>query len=141
MATPDKLSRLQDVPLFRACSKGELRTIGRLAEEIQVPASKTLVRQGATGREFFLIVEGEAKVEIDGREVAVLGPGSFFGELALLSREPRDASVTTLTPARLLVIGQKDFANLVTQSPTMARKLLEGMARRLRALDQQSLSA
>ncbi len=138
MANADKIARLQDVSLFRACSKSELRTIAKLAEELKVPAGKTLVRQGASGREFFLILEGESRVERDGREVAVLGPGQYFGELSLLSREPRDATVTTLTPSVLLVIGQREFGGVIAESPTMARKLLEGMARRLRELDQRA---
>ena len=141
MANAEKLAQLENVPLFRACTKAELKKIGKLSEEIRVPADKVLVRQGAIGREFFFLLEGEAQVSRNGKEVAVLGPGAFFGELALLVREPRDATVTTLSPAVLLVIGQREFGSLIADSPTIARKLLEGMAHRLRSLDSKNVSA
>lgn len=139
MATDDKLIRLQAVPLFSSCSKAELRRIAALAEELRVPAGKTLVRQGAVGRELFLLIDGEVQVSRNGQEVAVLGPGSFFGELSLLAREPRDASVTTLSPSVLLVIGQREFGGLLESSPALAVGLLEGMARRLRQMDRETV--
>lgn len=141
MANAEKLAQLENVPLFRACTKGELKKIARLSEELRVPADKVLVRQGAIGREFFFILDGEVQISRSGKEVAVLGAGGFFGELALLVREPRDATATTLTPSVLLVIGQREFGALLADSPTIARKLLEGMAQRLRDLDRQTVTA
>lgn len=141
MANAEKLAQLENVPLFRACSKAELKKIGKLSEELRVPADKVLVRQGSIGREFFFIIDGEVQISRNGKEVAVLGPGGFFGELALLVREPRDASATTLTPAVLLAIGQREFGSLISDSPTIARKLLEGMAQRLRELDRNAIPA
>lgn len=140
MPKTDKTARLREVALFRACSAGELKTIARLSEELDVPAGKEIVRQGAIGREFFLLLEGEAEVRRNDKKVATLEAGRFFGELALLVREPRDATVVTTAPSKLLVIGQREFSGLLSESPTIARKLLEGMASRLRALDQKSLA-
>lgn len=131
MANPQALLALQNVPLFRSCSKQEVRRIARLSDEARVPAGKMIIREGTAGHEFFLLLDGEVQVTRAGAEVAVLGPGAFFGELALLVRAPRDASVTTLTPCALLVIGAREFSGLLADAPTLTRKLLEGMARRL----------
>lgn len=135
MANPQALLALQNVPLFRSCSKQEVRQIARLSDEVRVPAGKMIIREGAVGHEFFLLLDGEVQVTRAGVEVAVLGPGAFFGELALLVRAPRDASVTTLTPCALLVIGAREFSGLLAAAPTLTRKLLEGMARRLAEAD------
>ncbi len=135
MRNDEKLAHLQAVPLFEGCSKTELKRIASLAEELRLPAGKQLIRQGAVGRELFLLLEGEVQVSRNGKEVAVLGPGAFFGELSLLAREPRDADVATLSPCVVLVIGQREFAGLLGEAPSLASGLLEGMARRLRQMD------
>ena len=80
------------------------------------------------GHEFFVIVEGTAKVSRQGRKVAEVGPGASFGELALLDRAPRNATVTAETPMELVVLGQREFAGLIDDVPGFARKLLAGMA-------------
>jgi CRP-like cAMP-binding protein len=133
------LDHLAEVPLFSALSRRELALIARRGEDIEVPAGKVLVREGATGSEFFVIVSGRARVSRRGRKVATLGPGDSFGELALLDKGPRNATVVAETPMELVVLGQREFAGIIDEVPGFARKLLAGMARRLREADAKSV--
>ena len=136
MARKDtKLDHLGQVRLFRACSKKELNTIGRASDEVHVSAGKTLVEEGKTGHEFFLILDGKASVARGGRKVATLGPGDYFGELALLDRGPRNATVTADSDMDVLVLGQREFSGVLDEVPTIAHKLLSSMAARLRDAD------
>ncbi len=139
MARRSALEELAQVPLFSACSKKELQLIARRAEHVDVPAGKVLVREGAAGAEFFVIVEGTAEVSRHGKRVATLGPGAFFGDLALLDRAPRNATVTAKTPMQLMVLGQREFAAMIDDVPGFAHKLLTGLAHRLREYDAKSL--
>jgi CRP/FNR family transcriptional regulator, cyclic AMP receptor protein len=129
------LDHLAEVPLFRACSTKDLKLIGRAATEVDVPADKELVREGVAGHEFFLIISGSAAVSRNGRKVATLGPGQYFGELALLDRGPRNATVTATDPMRVVILGQREFTGLLDEVPGLARKLLTSMATRLRDAD------
>lgn len=130
-----KIERLSQVPMFSACSRKDLGAIAKYADELSVDAGAELIKEGEAGREFYIIVEGKASLSRGGREVAVLGPGSYFGELALLDGQKRDATVTTTTPTELLVVGIREFATLLEDVPQITRKLLAGMARRLHELD------
>jgi len=131
------LQHLAAVPMFQALSKKDLTLVGRLAEDISVEPGEVLVREGRREGEFYLIVEGKAKVVRKGKTVAVLGPGDYFGELALLDPGPRNASVTAETPMELLLLGQREFSSLLEELPTFSRKLLVGLARRLHEYDQR----
>ncbi len=133
------LKHLGEVPLFRALSKKDLRLVARRGEDLEVPAGKVLVEQGAAGSEFFVIVSGRAKVTRRGRKMATLGAGSFFGDLALLDKAPRNATVVAETPMEVVVMGQREFAGLIDDVPGFSRKLLAGMARRLREADAKSV--
>ena len=136
MARKDnKLDHLAQVRLFRACSRKELTTLGRASDEVRVAAGKNLVEEGQTGHEFFLILEGQASVHRKGRKVATLGPGDYFGELALLDRGPRNATVKADTDMEVLVLGQREFSGVLDEVPTIAHKLLASMATRLRDSD------
>ena len=130
------LDRLSEVSLFRALSRKELEALGRAADAVEVAAGATLVEQGATGREFFIVLSGEVSVRVGGTEVAVLHEGQWFGELAIIDPAPRDATVTALSPCELLVIDARRFGPLLEEVPVLARKILVGMARRLREADQ-----
>lgn len=129
---------LAEVPLFSACSRKELGIIARRTERVQVQAGKVLVREGAAGAEFFVILAGTAEVSRHGKRVATLGPGSFFGDLALLDRAPRNATVTAKTEMDLAVLGQREFAAMIDEVPGFAHKLLSGLAHRLREYDAKS---
>jgi CRP-like cAMP-binding protein len=136
MASRDShLDKLAEVPLFSACSRKDLQKIAKASDEVEVRAGRVLVDQGKTGHEFFLILDGSATVRANNRKVATLGSGDYFGELALLSREPRDASVTADTDMKLLILGQREFTGLLDSIPGLASKILAIMARRLRAAD------
>jgi CRP/FNR family transcriptional regulator, cyclic AMP receptor protein len=133
------LDHLAQVPLFSALSKKDLGLIAKSAEDVKVDAGKVLVTEGSAGAEFFVIMDGKARVTRRGRKVAELGPGDFFGELALLDRAPRNATVVAETPMEVLVLGQREFGGLIDEVPGLAHKLLAGLARRLREADAQSV--
>jgi CRP-like cAMP-binding protein len=132
------IDALASVPLFSACSKKDLQAVAKRAEDVRVDAGKVVVSEGAAGAEFFVILDGQAAVARHGQQVATLGAGDFFGDLALLDRAPRNATVTAVTPMELVVLGQREFAALIDEVPGFAHKLLAGLARRLRAFDAQT---
>jgi CRP/FNR family cyclic AMP-dependent transcriptional regulator len=133
------IDHLQQVSLFAACSRKDLQLVARRAEEVHVSAGKTLVTEGETGHEFFVILSGTARVSRHGRKIATLGPGAAFGELALLEKAPRNATVVAETDMELVVLGQREFAGIVDEVPGFARKMLAGMAKRLRDADARSV--
>jgi CRP-like cAMP-binding protein len=133
------LSHLSAVPLFANLSRGDLGLLAKRAEEVHVRPGKTLITEGAPGHEFFAILDGTAKVERRGRKVATLEIGDTFGELALLERAPRNASVIAVTDMDLVVIGQREFAGLIDDVPGFGRKLLAAMAHRLREYDAKAV--
>jgi CRP-like cAMP-binding protein len=130
-----KVDMLADVPLFSGCSKKELRTIATLADEIDLRGGKVLMRQGAPGREFFVLLEGTVEVVRDGKQVTTLGEGDFFGELALISNIPRTATVTATSPIRALVVFGRDFRRLLQEDAAIAMKVLGTMAERMPPAD------
>jgi len=127
-----KVELLRGVSLFSACSKRELVRVASLADEIQVPEGRVLTRQGEPGREFFVIVEGRAKVSGRGRRSGTLGPGSGFGEMSLFDQGPRSATVTALTDMQLLVLDSRSFSSLIAEVPSVTIKIFRAMAKRLR---------
>jgi CRP/FNR family cyclic AMP-dependent transcriptional regulator len=131
---------LATVPLFSALSRSDLRQVMRVAEELDVPPGQELVTEGRIGREFFLILDGQAYVRRNGRKIATLGPGQYFGELALIDRKPRSATVESATEMKLLVLGQREFAGLLESLPGVAAKLLRGLAQRLREADSRAVT-
>jgi len=140
MARDSKLEHLAQVKLFAACSKKELALISRASDEVTVSAGKELVKQGTYGHEFFLILDGQAAVRRDGSEVATLGPGQYFGELAVLDKGMRNATVAAETPMTLLVLGQREFSAVLDEVPGLARKILVQMVARLREADEKAVS-
>lgn len=141
MGKNDHLDKLANVPLFSACSRKDLQKIAKASDQVDVSAGKVLVDQGKVGHEFFLIVSGSASVRRNGDIVAELGPGKYFGEMALLDRGPRSASVVADTDMSLLVLGQREFTGLLDTVPGLAYKILTIMARRLREADRQAATA
>ena len=114
---------LRSLPLFGAASPRELDRIAGLTTSLQIDAGRVLCAEGAVGREFFVVESGEAAVSVDGKPVTVLGPGSFFGEIALLGHELRTATVTALRPMTVLVLTPGEFHELVELSPTVRQQL------------------
>ena len=128
----DKIDRLEEVGLLAECSRRQLRAIARISEVIEVPQDTVLARTGAPGDEFFLILDGSARVEVSPRKRSRLKPGEYFGEMSLLDGGPRSASVIAETPLRLLVIKRRDFNTLLREAPELTQSLLATLSRRLR---------
>jgi CRP-like cAMP-binding protein len=126
-----KIELLRRVPLFEHASKRELARVAAIATEAQHPQDVALVREGRRDDGFFILLEGEVDVRRQGRRLQTLRRGDFFGEIALLARSPRTATVTTGTPVEVLRIEGKDFKNLLKASPTLSVKVLEELADRL----------
>lgn len=127
----EKVELIKKVPLFANCSKGELGQIAQIADEIDLNQGKEMIREGSRGREFFVLLEGDADVTKDGRSINKLGAGDFFGEIALVSDSPRTATVTATSPVRALVITDRSFRQLLDESPEIQRKILVALAERL----------
>jgi CRP/FNR family transcriptional regulator, cyclic AMP receptor protein len=134
-----KVKLLRGVSLFSACSNRELTRVASLADEIEVPEGRVLIRQGERGREFFVIVDGKAKVSARGRKGKTLGPGSAFGELSLFDQGPRSATVTAASDMFLLVLDSRSFSSLITEVPSVASKIFRVMAERLRAAERDAV--
>jgi CRP/FNR family cyclic AMP-dependent transcriptional regulator len=128
-----KEAAIKGVPLFSTCSKGEIALIARLADEIDFPAGKDLMREGETGREFFIILSGTAEVRKGETVITSIGPGGFCGELALIEHVPRTATVTASSPIDALVLTGQAFSSLRSQLPNMDSTVLDEMTARLRA--------
>lgn len=127
------LEELASVPLFSACNKTELKQIARLGTEATFPDGSVLAEQGEPGFEFCLIMGGKVRCLIGGKQVATLGVGDFFGEMALIDRGPRVATIVAEGPVQLLVFDAREFGTLLDSSPTIAKKVLQSFAARVRA--------
>jgi CRP/FNR family cyclic AMP-dependent transcriptional regulator len=127
-----KVELLSNVPVFSACSKRDLRRIAALVDEIDIPEGRALIRQGEPGWECFVIAEGKAKATVRGSGSTSLGPGDVVGEMSLLDQGPRSATVTAKTDMHLLVLTSRNFSALIDAVPLVARRIMAGLARRLR---------
>ena len=126
-----KVEAIRKVPLFSKLSKKALEAIASTADEMDFPAGKALTKEGEPGREFFVLLDGSAEVRKEGKQVASLGPGDFFGEIALVTKVPRTATVTTTSEARALVLTDRDFAALLKRSPEVGQGVLAALGERL----------
>lgn len=135
MARDEKLDLLHGIPLFAGLDRRHLERLGMLTEEVDVPAGKVVIRQGDLGDDLMIVVSGQVGVDRDGARVNQLGPGDFFGEIALIERGPRTATVTTEAPTRLLVVNHRDFHALMEEFPEVAAQVLLTLAHRIRGLE------
>ena len=135
MSTDQKLELLKRVPLLEGLGRKEIEEVGRLADEIDVPAGRALMHEGETGSEFFVLVEGTVGIDRGGVRVRTLQPGDFFGEIALVSEGPRTATATTESPSKVLVLGHREFHSLMDQFPAIRTCVLEALAKRIRSLE------
>ncbi len=126
---------LGQIELFSELSAKELKEVSRFLTRLNVPAGKELTVQGQVGREFMIVVEGRASVRRNGRLVANLGPGDFFGELAVIAGVPRTATVTAETPMVIEALNRREFTSLLDRSPKLARKILIGAVKRLHQIE------
>jgi CRP-like cAMP-binding protein len=135
MARDLYIARLKAVPLFGQMAKRELDLLVRQADHLRYPARHQVIKEGTPGEEFWLVIEGNLVVERGGTTVATLGPGDWFGELSVIDAGPRDATITSTTPVELMVIGRRQFWGALQGSPTLMKKVIIGLARRLHEMD------
>jgi CRP-like cAMP-binding protein len=134
----DKIERLKEVPLFEGCSQRQLRSVAKIARVFDVAAETVLTCGGEPGDEFFLIIDGTARVEVSAEKQVGLHPGEFFGEMSLLDGGPRSATVVAGTPVRLLVISRRHFSVLLKEVPGLTQTLLITQSRRVRQAEEQA---
>jgi len=126
-----KVELLKKVPLFSRLNKRGLQDVAHIADELDLPAGKEMATEGDRGREFFVLLDGEAEVTKGGERINTMKPGDFFGEIALVTKMPRTASVTATTDVNVLVITERDFDALLKKSPEVGRSVAEVLAERV----------
>jgi len=126
-----KVEALKRAPLFEALSKKELATLASVTEDLAVEPGTVLCREGRTGMEFFVIVDGEAEVTRGGKRVTTLSGGDFVGEIALLTEAKRTATVTVTSPLRCFVLTRSAFRRVVADNPSVQLKVMKSLAERL----------
>jgi CRP-like cAMP-binding protein len=126
-----KMELLKRVPLFERCSQRELGQIAMLADELHLPDARALTSEGSRGYEFIVLVEGAADVVRKGKTVNELGPGDFVGEIALVTGQPRTATVKTRGPSRILVLTASGFRSLMREVPSIQDKVLAALTARI----------
>lgn len=138
MARTNPTTHLAQVPLFSACSQKELGMIAKAGDVASLPDGHVLTNQDESSREAFVILDGKAVVRRNKRKVAELGPGAMIGQLGLLDRGPRTATVVADGPVEVLVLGPREFSALLDQVPTINHKMLKSLAGMVRELDTQA---
>jgi CRP-like cAMP-binding protein len=133
--TDEKLELLRRVPLLAGLGRKDVEEVGRLAEEIDVPAGRVLMREGQTGQEFFVVISGSVLIERGGHALRSLGPGDFLGEIALVDDGPRTATATTEMSSKLLVLAHREFHSLMDQFPSVRKAVMQALAMRVRKLE------
>lgn len=136
----ERVELLREVGLFGAVPTEGLTVIADATVEVSYEAGRTVTRQGEVGTGFFLVVRGGVRVVRDGRPIATIGPGGFFGELSLLDRGPRVASVVAVEPTDLLALASWDFEAILATEPGVALGVLRVVAGRLRAVTEDHAS-
>src|SRR5262249_12536884 len=132
----DKIERLAEVPLLEGCTRNQLKAVARIAAVREAPAGTVLTRKDQPGDEFFLILDGRARVEVSARKRVTIEPGAFFGEMSLLDGGPPAATAVAAPAVRRLVIRRRDFARLLAELPELTRAILAVLSRRLREAEQ-----
>jgi CRP-like cAMP-binding protein len=126
------------VPIFEGFSKRQLRRISSLMTRLDQPAGKVLTREGQPGYEFFIVLEGEVEVRQGDRLVATRGPREYVGEIALLDKRPRTATVVATTPVSAEVLSRREFVSLLAEAPELSEQIMATMAQRLADLETQA---
>lgn len=129
-----KVEALKRAPLFEGLSRKELVALARVTEDLEIPEGGVLCREGDIGQEFFVIVDGEIDITRKGRRLAKRGGGDFVGEIALVEETPRVATVTAKTPLRVFVLTRRDFRHMIDENPSVERKVMRALARRVMEL-------
>ena len=131
LGTDKKVDIIKKVPLFSRLDKKGLENIARIADELDLPSGKVMAKEGDRGREFFILLSGEAEVTKGDQRINTMRKGDFFGEIALVTKMPRTATVTATTDVRVLVITERDFSAMLKRSPEVGHAVAEALAERL----------
>jgi CRP-like cAMP-binding protein len=129
-----KVELLRHVKLFGLCTDKELADIASLGDEMTLKQGDVLTKEGTPGAECFVVISGEAEATVRGEPIARLGAGEVIGEMALLDTAPRTATVTALTEMELFVLEPRSFSDLLDRHPSVAKRMLASLARRMRAM-------
>lgn len=135
-----KLQLLKTVPLFAELDDRAIGVVGQLAEDVDVKAGHVLMRQGDAGDAFYILVDGSARIERDGKLLKTVGPGAYFGELALLDHGARTATVITDAPSRLIVLGHREFESLLDRHDDIRGEIWACVGRRIRTLEPDAVN-
>lgn len=127
-----KTAKLKAVPLFAHCTAKQLAFIATQVEDMEFPAGKVLCREGQTGGDFFVLISGAADVTRATRRITKMVAGDFFGEIALVDGGKRTATVTTTAPSRCLVLGPRQFQNVIHQDTDIAHSVMKALTLRVR---------
>jgi CRP/FNR family transcriptional regulator, cyclic AMP receptor protein len=127
-----KIEALSKVPLFARCGRKELEFLVTRTDEVDLPAGRTLITQGKAADSFYLLLAGEATVQVDGRDRPALEPGSFFGEISMLDRGPATATVVTRGPSKVIVMSHAQFRDAIRANDQLLSQVMAAMAERLR---------
>jgi CRP-like cAMP-binding protein len=126
-----KVELLKGVPLFSKLDKKALQDVAHIADEIDLPAGKEMATEGDRGREFFVLLKGEAEVTRGGEKINTMKEGDFFGEIALVTKMPRTATVTATSDVDVLVITERAFDDLLKKTPSIGRSVAEALVERV----------
>jgi CRP/FNR family cyclic AMP-dependent transcriptional regulator len=136
-----KVEALSHVPLFSRCSRKELEFLASRTDEVSVEADHALIKQGSPSDSFYVLLEGEASVTVDGKARPALRKGDFFGEISMLDRGPASATVVTTTPVHAMVMSHSQFRDAIKASDPLLSTVIAAAADRLRrdSLDRAGL--
>jgi CRP-like cAMP-binding protein len=127
-----RVARLKAVPLFAGCTPKQIQFIATQVEDMDFATGRVLCKEGQSGADFFVLLSGAADVTRKGRKIAKMAPGDFFGEIALVDGGPRTATVTTTAPSRCLVLGPRQFQNVLHQDTDIAHSVMKALSLRVR---------
>ena len=130
-----KIASIKAVPLFGLCTDKELADIAALTDELMVTAGSVLTKEGQPGLECFIVVSGRGRATLRDEVIGEISPGEVIGEMALLDVSPRSATVTAIDDMELLVLDPRNFSDLLDRHPSVGKRMLVSMARRLRAVE------
>jgi len=134
-----KLELLKTIPMFATCGTGDLERVAQLVDEVDIPDGRVIMRQGTTGNEMYIVAKGLARAERDGRHLFDFGPGAVFGEMSIIAEGPRTATVTAVEPMRAFVVGHREFHTLMDTYPDFKMRVLEGLAAKVRRLEENAV--
>jgi CRP-like cAMP-binding protein len=134
-----KIEHLRSIPIFAACGPGDLQRVAQLVDEVDIADGQVIMREGQPGTEMYIVVSGKARAERNGRRINEFGPGSVFGEMSLIAEGARTATVVAETPIRAFVVAHREFHSLMDGYPEFRMRVLEGLAAKVRRLEEDAV--